>query len=92
MIKYDIENDIREIEGSKPVVMTEIASIMHVLYVSGVLSNDDIKEMSRLATLSEEESHKEAINVITDLIMRAAEGDDEADSIIKKILGKHKDD
>jgi hypothetical protein len=92
MIKYDIENDIREIEGSKPVVMTEIASIMHVLYMSDVLSKDDIKEISRLATLSEEESHKEAINVITDLIMRAAEGDDEADSIIKEILGENKDD
>lgn len=92
MIKYDIENDIREFEGSKLVLMTEIASMMHVLYMSGVLSKDDIKEMSRLATLSEEESHREAINVITNLIMRAAEGDDKADSIIKEILGENKDD
>ncbi len=87
MIKYDIQRDERIVKGDKVLIMSEITSLLHILYKAEFFSKEDLAEILRLATLSEEEVHKESMQVIKDTLMKAADGDKEADALIRKFLG-----
>lgn len=91
MIKYDMLAKNKEehfkVEGSKSVIMTELASLLHHLYTTNFFNEKDLNEMVRLAMLSNEEIETEIYSgtAMVDMFIRALSGDEVALKLLQML-------
>ena len=91
MIKVDTRKGVYEIEGSAVELLTEITQIMRILCKNGILDDQRIMTLVRLALAPDKEIHKEAMEIIMDHIKEKKEMEEEGDVLTKffgDILGE----
>ena len=64
MIHGDMKTHNYEIDGVRPQIMTEIATLLHMLYSENRFTKDDLYEMVNLATMTEEELKAKASSTL----------------------------
>ena len=86
MIYGNMKEHKYEVEGIKPQIMTEVATLLHICCEKGLFNKDDVYKIAEMACMSNEDVHKEAMNqldsamtTILDTIFKdAASGKQEA--------------
>lgn len=66
MIYGNMKEHKYEVDGIKPQVMTEVATLLHTLYDHGMFTKEDIYKMADLACMSEKEVHDKAIETLSE--------------------------
>lgn len=68
MIYGNMKEHKYEVEGIKPLIMTEITTLLHTLWVEGKFTKDDIYKMAELACVSDEEIHNDTMSRLDPLM------------------------
>jgi len=73
-ILYDATNNKRHInvDGDKPVMLTELTMILRKLYSEGKCTPSDVKYCAELASMSEEEVRRDVLNDLMNEIFKAS--------------------
>lgn len=64
MIHGDMKTHNYEVDGVRPQIMTEITTLLHMLYSENRFTKDDLYEMVNLATMTEEELKAKASSTL----------------------------
>ena len=68
MIKGDMKTHMYEVEGIKPHIMTEVATLLHICCEKGLFNKDDLNTIVEFACMSDEDVHDEAMNKLDSLL------------------------
>lgn len=62
MIYGNMKEHKYEVEGIKPQIMAEVATLLHTCYEKGLFNKDDLNEITKFACMKNEDVHDEAMN------------------------------
>lgn len=68
MIYGNMKEHKYEVEGIKPQIMTEVATLLHICCEKGLFTKDDVYKMAEMACMSNEEVHDIATDSIGDVL------------------------
>lgn len=88
-ILYDMANNKRHInvDGDKPVMLSELTMIIRKLYSEGRCTPSDVKYCAELASMSEEEVRREALSdIMTEIFKASILGDKNSQKLLDKFF------
>lgn len=62
MIYGNMKEHKYEVEGIKPQIMTEVATLLHICCEKGLFTKDDVYKIAEMACMSNEDIHDEAMS------------------------------